>query len=72
MTEKPNDIYRYRPTAPAVFQHAAVFSVEFAVFGMPDSIHDKLYADFRGSYEEGLKGSLRSITAREVTNDGAN
>lgn len=39
---------------------------------MPDSISDKLYADFRGSYEVGLKALLQSIKAREVTDDGGN
>jgi len=34
---------------------------------MPDSINDKLYADFRGSYDEGLSKLLQSIKAREVT-----
>lgn len=37
---------------------------------MPDSINDKLYSDFRGSYEEGLKVLLRSIRDREVIDDG--
>ena len=37
---------------------------------MPDSINDKLYADFRGSYDEGLNKLLRSIKAREVVTDG--
>jgi hypothetical protein len=39
---------------------------------MPASINDKRYADFRGSYEEGLKGLLQSIKAHEVTDDGGN
>ena len=34
---------------------------------MPGSISDKLYADFRGSYDEGLNKLLHSIKAREVT-----
>jgi hypothetical protein len=38
---------------------------------MPDSVNDKLYADFRGSYEAGLKGLLDSIKAREVTDHGS-
>jgi hypothetical protein len=37
---------------------------------MPDSIHDKLYADFSHSYEDGLEKLLRSIKAREVVPDG--
>jgi predicted peroxiredoxin len=37
---------------------------------MPDSILDKLYADFTGAYDEGLKKLIESIKAREVTNDG--
>ena len=39
---------------------------------MPDSINDKLYADFRGSYDEGLDKLLQSIKAREVVADGRN
>lgn len=39
---------------------------------MPESINDKLYSDFRGSYDEGLERLLRSIKAREVTNNGDN
>jgi hypothetical protein len=34
---------------------------------MPDSIADKKYADFTGSYNVGLKDLLQSINAREVT-----
>lgn len=34
---------------------------------MPDSIHEKLYADFTHSYEDGLEKLLRSIRAREAT-----
>jgi hypothetical protein len=37
---------------------------------MPTSIADKMYANFTGSYEEGLKKLLDSIKAREVTHDG--
>ena len=37
---------------------------------MPDSIRDKLYADFRGSYDDGLGRLLQSIKAREVAADG--
>jgi hypothetical protein len=38
---------------------------------IPDSIIDKAYADFRGSYEDGFKRLLGAIKAREVTdNDG--
>jgi TIR domain len=36
---------------------------------MPDTIRDKLYADFSHSYEEGLEKLLCSIEAREVTAD---
>jgi hypothetical protein len=36
---------------------------------MPESIRDKRYADFQGSYDEGLKGLIESIKAREVTDD---
>lgn len=39
---------------------------------LPDSINDKNYADFRGSYEEGFNRLLDSIKAREVTDDGGN
>jgi hypothetical protein len=39
---------------------------------MPDSINDKLYADFRGSYEDGIQKLLASIKAREVTDNGGN
>ena len=45
----------------------AVLPIKLDDVKMPDSINDKLYADFRGSYEEGLKGLLQSIKAREVT-----
>jgi hypothetical protein len=37
---------------------------------MPTSIADKLYANFTGSYEEGLTKLLDSIKAREVTDNG--
>jgi hypothetical protein len=37
---------------------------------MPDSIRDKLYADFSHSYEDGLEKLLRSIKAREVVSNG--
>jgi predicted peroxiredoxin len=37
---------------------------------VPDSINDKAYADFRGSYDEGLNRLLQSIKAREVVTDG--
>jgi len=37
---------------------------------VPDSVNEKNYADFRGSYEEGLKKLLESIRAREVTDNG--
>jgi hypothetical protein len=33
---------------------------------MPNTIHDKLYADFSRSYEDGLSKLLQSIRAREV------
>jgi len=36
---------------------------------VPDSIVDKAYADFRGSYEDGFTKLLESIKAREVTGD---
>lgn len=36
---------------------------------VPDSIIDKAYADFRGSYEDGFRNLLGSIKAREVTGD---
>jgi hypothetical protein len=39
---------------------------------MPASIKDKLYADFRGSYEAGLKGLIDSIKSREVTDHARN
>ena len=39
---------------------------------VPDSIKDKAYADFRGSYDEGLNKLVRSIKAREVVTDGGN
>jgi predicted peroxiredoxin len=39
---------------------------------MPESINDKLYADFRGSYDEGLNKLLQSIKAHEVVTDGGN
>jgi hypothetical protein len=45
----------------------AVLPVRIDDAKMPASIKDKLYADFRGSYETGLKGLLDSIKAREVT-----
>jgi TIR domain len=34
---------------------------------MPETIKDKLYADFSKSYEDGLEKLLRSIKSREVT-----
>lgn len=39
---------------------------------MPESVHEKLYADFTDSYENGLEKLLRSIRAREVTTDDRN
>jgi hypothetical protein len=39
---------------------------------MPESINDKLYADFRGSYEDGMQKLLGSIKAREVNSNGGN
>jgi hypothetical protein len=48
----------------------AVLPVKLDEAKVPESINDKLYADFRGSYDEGLKGLLRSIKSREVTDDG--
>ncbi len=47
----------------------AVLPIKLDRAKMPDSVNDKLYADFRGSYEEGLKRLLQSIKAREVTGD---
>jgi hypothetical protein len=47
----------------------AVLPIKLDDIKMPESVNDKLYADFRGSYEEGLKGLLRSIKAREVTGE---
>lgn len=47
----------------------AVMPIKLDDAKMPDSIHDKLYADFRNSYEDGLQKLLRSIKAREVTTD---
>jgi len=37
---------------------------------LPQSINDKNYADFTGSYEDGFKRLLQSIKAREVTENG--
>ena len=37
---------------------------------MPDTINDKLYADFSKSYEDGLEKMIRSIKARKVVTDG--
>jgi hypothetical protein len=37
---------------------------------VPDSIIDKAYADFRGSYEDGFRTLLDSIKAREVVSSG--
>ncbi len=37
---------------------------------MPETINDKLYADFSKSYEDGLEKLLRSIKARKVVTDG--
>jgi hypothetical protein len=37
---------------------------------VPDSIIDKIYADFRGSYEDGFQKLLNSIRAREVAENG--
>ena len=39
---------------------------------LPDSINDKHYADFRGSYEDGFTKLLKSIKAREVTQNVRN
>jgi hypothetical protein len=39
---------------------------------MPETIKDKLYADFSKSYEEGLEKLIRSIKARKVVTDGRN
>lgn len=37
---------------------------------MPDSIKEKAYADFRGSYDEGLNKLLNSIKSRQAVTDG--
>jgi hypothetical protein len=37
---------------------------------MPDTIKDKLYADFSKSYEDGFEKLIRSIKARKVVTDG--
>jgi hypothetical protein len=37
---------------------------------MPDTIKDKLYADFSKSYEDGLEKLTQSIKARKVVTDG--
>jgi hypothetical protein len=37
---------------------------------MPDTIKDKLYADFSRSYDEGLDNLVRSIKARKAVTDG--
>jgi hypothetical protein len=37
---------------------------------MPDTIKDKLYADFSSSYEDGMEKLIRSIKAREVVTNG--
>ena len=50
----------------------AVLPIKLDDVKMPDSINDKHYADFRGSYDEGLRELLQSIKAREVTDDGGN
>jgi TIR domain len=50
----------------------AVLPIKLDDAKMPDSINDKLYADFRGSYEDGLRKLIDSIKAREVTDDDAN
>jgi hypothetical protein len=39
---------------------------------LPDSIGDKLYANFSGSYDDGLKELLESINAREVLDGQGN
>lgn len=58
-----NEIERRKVTVmPIKLDNAAV----------PDSIKDKLYADFRGSYDDGLKNLLNSIKAREVVANGRN
>jgi hypothetical protein len=50
----------------------AVLPIKLDDARMPDSIKDKLYADFRGSYDEGLRNLLQSIKSREVIGDGGN
>ena len=47
-----------------------VFPIKLDEAKMPDSIGDKLYANFVGPYDEGLKKLLESIKAREVTDNG--
>ena len=37
---------------------------------MPETIHDKLYADFSKSYEDGLEKLIQSIQARKVVTNG--
>jgi hypothetical protein len=39
---------------------------------MPNSIIEKKYADFTGSYGAGLRDLLASIKAQEVTANGGN
>jgi hypothetical protein len=50
----------------------AVLPIKLDEAKMPDSINDKLYADFTGSYEKGISDLLRSIKAREVTDNDRN
>jgi hypothetical protein len=47
----------------------AVLPIKLDDAKLPDSISEKHYADFRGSYDEGLKKLLQSIMAREVIGD---
>lgn len=46
-----------------------VFPVKLDDAPMPSSVADKLYADFLGSYDDGLKKLLQAIKFREVADD---
>jgi TIR domain len=50
----------------------AILPIKIDDATMPESIRDKRYADFQGSYDEGLKGLIESIKSRGVTGDGGN
>jgi hypothetical protein len=51
-------------------RNVTVLPIKLDDAAMPASINDKLYADFTGSYDDGLRGLLHSIKAREVINHG--